>query len=199
LSDSPRPKPPAELGQKTLQREQLLARLRDVTEQRDKLLSQYEAMALQVDESTREIDDALLDARRRAQEAEKSERFAQQEAAQIKALTRQLEEERRNHAAVSAEYARYREATRRAPIDDPWGVSRRAFSQILADWIAVLRAKIPRESPFLPWFDRAIDLVQASARLVWRCAKAAYSWVKPRAIAISQRLKVEIAQRLSKR
>lgn len=198
LSDNLLPKAAAGVEHEKLGREELLVLLRDVTEQRDKVLSQYEAMALQVDESTREIDDALLDAEHNAKKAEDSEHRAEQEAARANELLRQLDEERRRSAEIAAEFARFRDAVEHAPVEHPWGVLWRAVAQILSDWVAWARAKIPPESSLLPWFDRAIDLAKAAGRLALKCGKALFEWAKPRVLDLWKWLKSEVARRMSK-
>ncbi len=187
----------AEVEHEKLERDELLSRLRDVTDQRDKLLSQYEAMALQVDESVREIDDALLDAQHNAKKAQDSEHHAEQEVAHASELLRQLDEERRERAEIAAEFARFRDAVERAPVEDPWGVLWCAASQIVSNWVAWLRAKFPPDSPFLPWFDRVVGVVEASGRLGLKWCKAFFEWVKPRVMVLCRRLKNEVARRMS--
>lgn len=199
LSDARIPKVvAADVEHEKLTREELLALLRDVTEQRDDVLSQYEAMALQVDESTREIDDAQLDAQHNAEKAADSEHRAEQDAARASELSRQLDEERRKNAAIAAEFVRFREAVEHAPIEDPWGVLWRAISQIVSDWVAWARAKIPPDSPLLPWFDRAVELAKIAGRLAVKWGRAFFEWAKPRVIASWKWLEAEAARRMSK-
>lgn len=188
---SPIPKVPADIEHDNLNREELLALLRDVTEQRDRLLSQYESMALQVDESVREIAADVWDAQQSEKKAEASERHAEQEATHASELSRQLNEERRKRAEIAAEFARFRDAVERAPVEEPWGVLWRAISQIVSDWVAWARAKIPPDSAFLPWFDRAVELAKALSRLAFRGAKALFEWAKPRLIDLWKRLTSE--------
>lgn len=191
MPGSPVPKALADIEHENLNREELLALLRDVTEQRDNLLSQFESMALQVDESVREIAADVLDAQRSEMKAEESERHAEHEATHAMELSGQLDEERRKRAEITAEFARFRDAIERAPVEDPWGVLWRAASQIVSDWVAWARAKFPPDSPFLPWFDRAIALLKAAGRLAFRCVKALFEWAKPRVIELWKRLKSE--------
>jgi hypothetical protein len=198
LSDDLIPKAAADVEHEKLGREELLALLRDVTEQRDKVLSQYEAMALQVDESTREIDDALLDAQHNAKKAECSEHRAEQETARANELSRQLDEERRKRAEVAAEFASFRDAVQHAPVEDPWRVLWRAVSQIVSDWIGWVRAKFPPDSPLLPWFDRAVELAKTAACLAVKWGKVLFEWAKPRVIDLWKLLKSEVARRLRK-
>jgi hypothetical protein len=189
-----------------LGRDALVSLLRSVIEQRDDVLSKYEAMALQVDESTREIDDAQLEARRNAQKAAGSERHAEDEAAHSTALQRQLDEERRAKASLAQEFARYRDSVTRPPVDEPWSQLWRAISQIVADAVAWARAKIPPDSQFLPWFDKGVDFAKATGRLLgewsvalydWARPRAieSYEWAKPRAIDLWKRVKTEIERR----
>jgi len=197
-SDDLMRKAAADIEHENLGRDELLALLRDVTEQRDKVLSQYEAMAFQVDESTREIDDALLDAQHQAKKAEESEHRAEQEAAQANDLSRQLDEERRKRDEIAAEFARFRDMSEHAPVDDPWGVLWRAVSQIVSNWVAMARALIPPDSRLLPWFDRAVELASAAVRVAAKCAKAAFEWTKPRVVDFLKWVKAEIERRMRK-
>lgn len=182
---------PTDIEHEKLDREELLALLRDVTEQRDNLLTKYEAMALQVDESVREIAADVRDAQRSETKAEASERLAEQEATHASELSRQLDDERRKRDEIAAEFARFRDAVERAPVDDPWGVLWRAVTQILGGWAAWARAKIPPDSAFLPWFDRAVGLVKALSRLAFRGAKALFEWAWPHLIDVWKRLTIE--------
>jgi hypothetical protein len=161
------------------------------------VLSKYEAMAVQVDESTREIDDAQLDARRAATKAASSLRRAEEEESQIADLRRQLDEERRARATLAQEFARYREAVANAPVKDPWGQLWRAISQITGDAVAWTRSKIPPDSQLLPWFDKAVDFAAATGRLVWSWSVALYEWGRPRAIELWKWVKSEIERRMS--
>ncbi len=189
MASSPIQAVPTDVEREKLNREELLALLRDVTEQRDNLLTKYESMALQVDESVREIAADVLDAEQSAKRAEASERHAAQEATHASELSRQLDEERRKQAEIADEFARFREAAKRAPVEDPWGVLWRAASQIVSDWVAWTRAKIPPDSAFLPWFDRAVELVKALSRLAFSGGKALFEWAKPHIVELWKRLK----------
>ena len=190
-----------------LGRDALVSLLRSVIEQRDDVLSKYEAMAIQVDESTREIDDAQLEARRNAQRAEGGVRHAQEEEAHAATLQRQLDEERRAKAALAQEFARYRDSVTRPPVDEPWNQLWRAVSQIASDAVAWARAKIPPDSQFLPWFDKAVDFAKATGRLAREWSLALYDWArphaigfyewgKPRAIELWKKAKTEIERRM---
>jgi hypothetical protein len=193
-----------------VKRESLRALLRDVTAQRDKLLAEYEAMALQVDESAREIDEDILQIRQYSGKAEASERRAEKETARADDLARQLDEERRNGATVTNEFARFRrEAEQRQAAAEralalqpseasPVAMLWRAITLIACDAVAWTRAKIPPDSPLLPWFDRAIEYATKAGRLAWKCACAFIEWATPRAIDLWKWAKSEVAKRVSK-
>lgn len=185
---SPIPAVNTDIEHDNLTREELLALLHDVTEQRDRLLSQYESMAAQVDESVREIAADVRDAQQNEKKAKASERHAAQEATHASELSRQLDEERRKRAEIASEFARFRDAADRAPIDDPWGVLWGAASQIVSGWVAWARAKFPPDSSLLPWFDRAIALLKAVGRLAFKGAKALFDWGWPRVVDLWNRL-----------
>jgi hypothetical protein len=193
-----------------VKRESLRALLRDVTAQRDKLLAEYEAMALQVDESAREIDEDILQIRQYSGKAEASERRAEKETARADDLARQLDEERRNSATVTNEFARFRrEAEQRQAAAEralalqpseasPLAMLWRAITLIACDAVAWTRAKIPPDSPLLPWFDRAIEYATKAGRLAWKCACAFIEWATPRVIDLWKWAKSEVAKRVSK-
>ena len=193
-----------------VKRESLRALLRDVTAQRDKLLAEYEAMALQVDESAREIDEDILQIRQYSGKAEASERRAEKETARADDLARQLDEERRNSATVTNEFARFRREAeqRRAAAEralalqpseaSPLAMLWRAITLIACDAVAWTRAKIPPDSPLLPWFDRAIEYATKAGRLAWKCACAFIEWATPRVIDLWKWAKSEVAKRVSK-
>jgi len=193
-----------------VKRESLRALLRDVTAQRDKLLAEYEAMALQVDESAREIDEDILQIRQYSGKAEASERRAEKETARADDLARQLDEERRNSATVTNEFARFRrEAEQRQAAAEralalqpseasPVAMLWRAITLIACDAVAWTRAKIPPDSPLLPWFDRAIEYATKAGRLAWKCARAFIEWATPRVIDLWKWAKSEFAKRVSK-
>ena len=193
-----------------VKRESLRALLRDVTAQRDKLLAEYEAMALQVDESAREIDEDILQIRQYSGKAEASERRAEKETARADDLARQLDEERRDGATVTAEFARFRrEAEQRQAAAEralalqpseasPLAMLWRAITLIACDVVAWTRAKIPPDSPLLPWFDRAIEYATKAGRLAWKCARAFIEWATPRVIDLWKWAKSEFAKRVSK-
>ena len=149
------------------------------------------------------MDDAQLEARRNANKAEECELLERQEATQIAELSRQLDEERGKTAEVAAELVWDRDSSRKSRPnmregEDPWNLLACAISQILSDWVAWLRAKIPPESALLPWFDRAVELANAVVRLASKCAQNLFEWAKPRACELWKRLKGEVAQRMSK-
>lgn len=198
LSNDFAPKVSADIEHESLSRKELLALLRDVTEQRDRVLFQFEAMALQTDESAREVAEAQQDEHYEAKRAEESERHAEQEVAHAKELLRQLDEERRKSAAIAAEFARFRDAMERAPVEDPWSVLGRAALQIVSNWVAWMRAKIPRDSPLVSWYDRAVELAKTTGSLLFRCGKAFFEWAKPHAVDLWLRLRSEFARRMRK-
>jgi len=144
-----------------------------------------------------------IDARANAKRAQECEVLERREAAQIAELTRQLDEERRKSAEIAAEFSRYRDSVAQklaehARREDPWTLLAQAISQILSQWVAWLRAKIPAESAFLPWFDRAVEFAKLTGELAWKSAKALFEWGKPHACELWSRLKGEVAQRRPK-
>ena len=174
------------------------------------MLAQYESMALQVDEFVREIDEDIVQARQYAKKAEASERQAAEATARADELARQLDEERRDSATVAKEFARFRlaaeqryAAAERAlaeipSMEHPRAMLWRAITLIACDAVAWTRAKIPPDSPLLPWFDRAIEFATKAGRLAWKYAHAFIEWATPRVIDLWKWAKSEVAKRASK-
>ena len=160
--------------------------------------------------SAREIDDDILQIRQCADKAEASERRAEKETARADDLARQLDEERRNSATVTNEFARFRrEAEQRQAAAEralalqpseasPVAMLWRAITLIACNAVAWTRAKIPPDSPLLPWFDRAIEYATKAGRLAWKCACAFIEWATPRVIDLWKWAKSEVAKRVSK-
>ncbi len=188
----------ADIETENLTREELLKLLHDISEQRDAVLSQFEAMAFQTDASAREITEAKLEECYEAKRAADSERHAEQEAAYANELLRQLNEERSKCAAITTDFARFRDAMERAPVDAPWTVLGRAALQIISNGVAWARAKIPADSPLLPWFDRAVELAKTTGRLLFVWSKSFLVWMKPHAINFWRSLRSEVVKRMSK-
>lgn len=198
LSDQPTPKGGFDREHERLGREELLALLRDVMEQRDTVMSQYEAMALQVDESVREVDEALVESQHNAKMAKETDARAEREAAHANELLRELEMERRKSATRAEEIAHLRHTMEHGPYERPWRVLSLAVVQIVEDAIAWVRAKIPPESAFLPWFDKAVTLAKAAGRFGLKSAVTFLKWAQPHAVASWDWLKREAARRMSK-
>jgi len=195
LSDSSNSNASGAVDYEKLGRDELLALLHDVTAQRDKVLAQYEAMTEQVDASGRDVASARLEAERNTERAAESERRAESEAARAADLARQLDEDRRKRDEIAGEFARFREAAAHTSVEDPWSVLSRALSQIVGDWVAWARAKIPPDSALLPWFDRAVDLSKKAGCLALGWGKALVDWATPRAVELWKWLKAEFARR----
>lgn len=89
---------------------------------------------------------------------------------------------------------------------------------VLADWasektkalVAWTRAKIPADSPALPWFDRAVSgvttagcvgvkLTRDIVRWLTPRIKDGYAWAKPRALELYAKAKTEIEAKLDKK
>jgi hypothetical protein len=198
LSDNLTSKAATDMKHDDLTKEELLALLREVVAQRDELLSHYESMAFQVDDSTREVDEAMSDARQYAKKASDCEHHAEAEVAHTDALLRQLNEERLKSSEIALEFTRFREAVERAPVQDPWRLLGRAVLQIVSNRVARARLKFPPDSPLLPWFDRTVELVKSMWRRLLSWSRAVFLWVKPRSLAAFGWLKREIALRMSK-
>jgi hypothetical protein len=198
LTNDLAPKASADIDYQDLPREELLALLRSVTAQRDEVLSQFEAMALQTDASAQEVAEAQLEEHYEARRAQESERHAEREAAQAAERSRELEEERCKSAAIAAEFARFRDAIERMPVDAPWSALRRAALQILSNCVAWVRAKIPPDSPLLRWFDRSVELAKATGSLLFEWIKAFFEWARPHAIDLWRWLKRIMAEPMNK-
>jgi hypothetical protein len=62
-----------------------------------------------------------------------------------------------------------------------------------------VRARIPADSPILPWYDKAIETTVRIGCESIRLAKEFYVWAKPHAIDLVNRGKAELEARLGKK
>jgi hypothetical protein len=102
-------------------------------------------------------------------------------------------------ASASAEAAEFRRIVESTPKTDPaqllWLLIREKTTAAVA-WV---RAKIPAESPVLPWFDKTIEVVTQLVCMAIAAASAFLRWVIPEAIKLTQRLLREAEALLAKK
>lgn len=181
------------------ERDELRARLDEVTSQRDAILAERESTTQQVEEAAKQVADANWRAEEAEKKAQESDHRAQAASARADTTARELDEARRQAAEAAAEHARYRHEIENAPAEDPWAMLWRALSQLTQDGVAWTRAKIPADSPILPWFDKAVAGATRAGCVAIKTADAAIKWATPHAIALFERAKSEIAQRMEKK
>jgi hypothetical protein len=65
--------------------------------------------------------------------------------------------------------------------------------------VAWLRAKIPADSPILPWFDRTVETVTRVGCMAVKLTREFIAWATPRVIALSKQGMAKIEEMLAKK
>lgn len=100
---------------------------------------------------------------------------------------------------ASAEIARLRHVIDTAPSSDPAIVLWTLISERTKSAVAWVRAKIPADSPILPWFDRAIATIVKIGCVALKLVDAFVRWATPRVIELFNWGKREIEARMAKK
>jgi hypothetical protein len=118
-------------------------------------------------------------------------RLAAEQAA-LQAATRRVEE-------LSAETARLRQIVEATPESDPVALLWAIVSEKTRAGVAWARAKIPADSPMLPWFDRTVETVTMIGCMAVKLTREFVAWATPRAIALSKQGVAKIEEMLAKK
>lgn len=167
-----------ERDRQIFEKSEIVARANVFARERDELRASLNEAAAERDRLARERDEALS----RAESASRS----------VDDAARRLNE-------VNEEIARLKHAIATAPSSDPAAVLWTFVSEKTRAAVAWTRAKIPADSPALPWFDRAVEVVTQIGCAAVKTGDAFLRWALPRALALAQRARTEIEARLAKK
>ncbi len=120
-------------------------------------------------------------------------------AAEVGDLTKRLDEALRKAEASAAEAAQLRSVIAGTAQPDPAELLLRLASDKTKAAVAWTRAKIPADSPALPWFDKSVEAVTTLGCVAIKAADAFVRWAVPRAVELSKRLAKEAEARLAKK
>lgn len=113
--------------------------------------------------------------------------------------SRQVDAANRRAEEAAAEIARLRHVIATAPSSDPAIVLWNLVQQKTKGGVAWTRAKIPADSPALPWFDKTIAIVTQIGCFAIKATDAFIRWATPRAIELFHKGKAELEARLAKK
>jgi hypothetical protein len=113
--------------------------------------------------------------------------------------SRQLEAASRRADEAAAEVARLRHAIETVPSSDPAVVLWNLVAEKTKQGVALVRSKIPADSPALPWFDKTIAVVTQIGCIAVKAADAFIRWAVPKAIELFNRGKAELDARMEKK
>jgi hypothetical protein len=166
--------------------------LRTVTAERDRqtfekneIVNKANAAAKERDELRARLAEVLVERDRLSSEKTDAARRADETA-------RQLDE-------ATAESARLRGVIDAAPSSDPLVLLWQIATQKTKALVAWIRAKIPADSPLLPWYDKAIETITRAGCLALCYADKGFRWALPRLVGLTQRAVAEIETRIAKK
>ncbi|MBM3578037.1 MAG: hypothetical protein FJX40_10330 [Alphaproteobacteria bacterium] len=113
--------------------------------------------------------------------------------------SRQVDAANRRADEAAAEITRLRHVIATAPSSDPAIVLWNLVQQKTKEGVAWTRAKIPADSPALPWFDKTIAIVTQIGCFAIKATDAFIRWATPRAIELFHKGKAELEARLAKK
>lgn len=130
------------------------------------------------------------------------DRLAKENAAAAAALqdaTRRADDAVRLGREAAAEIARLRQALEAAPSPDPVDVIWKLVSGKTSAAVAWVRAKIPADSPVLPYFDKTIETVTKVGCMAVKAAKELIAWATPKVVALSKQGIAKVEEMLAKK
>lgn len=134
--------------------------------------------------------------------AAERDRLAQEKAsatALVQNLTRLADDANRRADEAAEEIARLRAAIENTPSADPVALLTALATEKTKAAVAWLRAKIPADSPMLPWFDKTVETVTMVGCMAVRLTKEFIAWATPRVIALTKQGAAKVEELLAKK
>lgn len=100
---------------------------------------------------------------------------------------------------AAAEIARLRGIVDAAPSSDPVEALWAVVSQKTRAAVAWVRAKIPTDSPALPYFDKTVETVTAAGCMAVKLTRDFIAWATPKAIQLSKQGMAKVEELLAKK
>lgn len=119
--------------------------------------------------------------------------------ASLQDATRRAEEAERRAAEAAAEIQRLRGVIAAGPSSDPLELLLAVLAEKTKAAVAWLRARIPADSPLLPWFDKTVDAVTRIGCMAVKLTKEFIVWATPRVLELSKRTVAKVEEMLAKK
>jgi hypothetical protein len=117
----------------------------------------------------------------------------------VQSLTRRADEANQRADAAAADIARLRQQIADTPSADPLQVLLTFVSEKTKAAVAWVRAKIPADSPALPYFDKTIETVTRVGCVTLKLGKDFIAWATPRVIELSKQGIAKVEELLAKK
>lgn len=130
------------------------------------------------------------------------DRLVQEKAAAVglvQNLTRRADDASHRADEAAAEIVRLRNIIDSTPSADPVEVIWTLVSEKTKAAVAWVRAKIPADSPILPWFDKTIETVTKVGCMAVKLTKEFIAWATPKAIELSKQGMAKVEELLAKK
>lgn len=160
--------------------------------ERAEIVAKANAYAKERDELKEQLASALGERDRLAQEKASATALVQN-------LTRRADDASRRADEAAEEVARLRAAIDATPSADPVALLLALAEEKTKAGVAWLRAKIPADSPMLPWFDKTVETLTMAGCMAVKLTKEFIAWATPRVIALSKQGAAKVEELLAKK
>lgn len=117
----------------------------------------------------------------------------------VQSLTRRADEANQRADSAAEEIARLRQQIADLSSPDPVDVLWTFASEKTRAAVAWVRAKIPADSPALPYFDKTVDTVTRIGCMTLKLSKEFIDWVTPRVIELTKQGVAKVEEFLAKK
>jgi hypothetical protein len=117
----------------------------------------------------------------------------------VQSLTRRADEANQRADAAAEEIARLRQQIADTPSADPVEVLVTLVSEKTKAGVAWARAKIPADSPALPYFDKTVETVTRVGCVTLKLTKDFVAWATPKAIELTKQGVAKVEELLAKK
>lgn len=117
----------------------------------------------------------------------------------VQGLTRRADDANQRADAAAEEMARLRREIADLSSPDPLEVLWTFASEKTRAAVAWVRAKIPADSPALPYFDKTVDAVTRIGCITLKLSKELIDWATPRVIELSRQGAAKLEEFLAKK
>jgi hypothetical protein len=168
------------------ERDDAKAELASVLSERDKVIGDI------VSDHEKIIADLTSERDRLLQERNAATALAQ-------ALTRRADEASQRADAAAEEIARLRREIASAPSVEPLAVLATYASEKTKAGVAWVRAKIPADSPALPYFDKTVETVTRVGCVTLKLTQDFIAWATPKVIELTKQGVAKVEELLAKK